>query len=112
MKKNLTIILIALVAIPVIYLNLPFTFKHREDIKYGSRLVENLDKFYKDNQRLPDNTEHHIFDSLGFQLDNTGHLPDYEKLNDSTYQIIFIKGFDPPYLYYKSDEKVWKYGFP
>ena len=38
--------------------------------------------------------------------------PEIQQLNDSTYELIFTLGFDPPYIMWNSKERIWKEGFP
>ena len=37
--------------------------------------------------------------------------PEYEKIDSITFELVFISGFDGPYLRYCSNSKKWNYGF-
>ncbi|MBO4691107.1 MAG: hypothetical protein J5621_09580 [Paludibacteraceae bacterium] len=72
--------------------------------KDGGMLIQNIEAFYAEHGRLPDNSE------LSGSENEHGTGPFYEKTSDLTYSIYFCMGFDS-YYKYDSDNKEWYY-FP
>ena len=38
--------------------------------------------------------------------------PEYKKLDNKTFELIYLEGFDGPYLMWNSKERIWKKGYP
>lgn len=108
MKKWLLIIGIGLSVVALIFFNLPFEVTRCSDIKWGNKLIAEIENYKLAYKHLPRTNDHKTLERLGFDEIQ----PIYEKINKNEYQIIFLAGFDPPYLYYNSEERVWKYDFP
>ena len=110
MKKTLKIALVlVLVAILAVFtwFHLPFTIMRRSDIKKGNAIVVKLDHSFKSSHQLPEAGDWKALQDLGFSMGDIGTQPDYKKLSDSTYELIFLEGFDGPYLTYRSVSRKW-----
>ena len=114
MKKIAIIIisfLILLIGFYFIWWNLPLTINRHSDIKLGDKIIDNIEK-YKIKNNLPDNDDWETLRKFGFR-DKTDFLqPEYSKVDSSTFELIFIEGFDGPYLMWNSKERLWKEAYP
>ena len=115
MKKiiiGFVIIITFLILSFLIYLNLPFEITRKSDIDYGNSLIENIEKYKKKNNRLPINNDWKTLEELGFKTETLGKKPSYETDNKGNYELIYLEGFDGPYLMWNSVEKNWKIDNP
>lgn len=80
-------------------------------IALGEKIIENLDH-YSARNGLPRNDDYPTLQKLGFS-DNADYFePEYSRLGNDAYELIFIEGFDGPYLMWNSEERIWKIGQP
>jgi len=94
-----------------IWWNLPLSINRSSDIKLGEHLIQNIESYQKQNG-LPDNNDWETLKKIGFR-DRIDFLqPEYSKLNENEFELIFLEGFDGPYLMWNSTEKKWKQGYP
>lgn len=94
----------------ILWWNLPLTINRKTDIKLGEQIIKNIET-YKSQNGLPDNNDWETLRKFGFR-DKTDFLqPEYRKLDDSNFELIFIEGFDGPYLMWTSTERIWKEGY-
>nr|WP_320023147.1 hypothetical protein [uncultured Draconibacterium sp.] len=115
MKKTLIIILIAILLIPILWIGynkLPIEITRRSDIKYGNELVREVKNFQSIHNRLPEPDSSQILLDLGFKMGFLDVEHAYQKINDSEFEIIYLEGFDGPYLFYNSKTDNWKEDFP
>nr|WP_321357397.1 hypothetical protein [uncultured Draconibacterium sp.] len=114
MKKILKISglgIIALIILYLIWIKLPFTINRHSDIKLGNRIIDQIES-YRETNGLPESTDWETLKKFGF-IDHLDFLePEYQKLNDDDYQLVFIEGFDGPYLMWTSKDKKWKIDQP
>ena len=95
----------------MIWLKLPFTINRYSDIKLGNKIIDQIETYRKTND-LPESNDWETLKKFGF-IDHIDFLePEYQKLNDNDYQLIFIEGFDGPYLMWTSKDKKWKIDHP
>ncbi len=113
MKKSLFIITAILFSSVVLFYNLPMEFHFRKEIDRGNELINNIDRYYEINGTIPSINDWKQLRNIGF-TDNEMEraYPELRRLNDTTYELIFNLGFDPPYLMWNSTEKIWKEDFP
>lgn len=107
----ISIILLSIVSL-AIYWNLPFEITRKSDIKLGNTLIKNINSYKLENNKLPENTDWKTLEKLGFKIEMLGTKPNYETNQDSDYELVFLEGFDGPYLMWNSKEKKWKIDFP
>ncbi len=94
-----------------IWWNLPLSINRSSDIKLGEHIIQNIDSYQKQNG-LPDNNDWETLKKFGFR-DRIDFLqPEYNKINENEFELIYLEGFDGPYLMWNSTEKKWKQGYP
>lgn len=96
----------------VIYWNLPLELTRRTDIQIGNTLLKNINSYQFKYNRIPEGNDWLTLDSLGFKSETIGTKPSYACNRHGEYELIFIEGFDGPYLMWNSGEKKWKIDFP
>ncbi|MFD0975394.1 hypothetical protein [Salinimicrobium gaetbulicola] len=111
-KRILISIPIVLIIIGLIYFNLPFEVTRKTDIEFGNKLVERIEAFKKEKGQLPTPNDWMALEELGFKTEMLGTDPTYEKINENEFELIYLEGFDGPYLLYNSRQKHWKIDFP
>src|SRR5690606_41791202 len=80
---------------------------------YSRSLHDALPICYKvENNKLPENDDWETLEKIGFKTEMLGTSPSYETDGNDEYEIIFLEGFDGPYLMWNSKEGKWKIGFP
>lgn len=94
-----------------IWWNLPLTINRSSDINLGEQIIKNIESYQKQNG-LPDNNDWETLRKFGFRDKIDFLQPEYRKLSDDNFELIFVEGFDGPYLMWTSTEKKWKEGYP
>ncbi len=111
--RDKIIISFVLITISVVYFMLPISITRKSDIKRGNELISNILKYKKKYGILPENKNWELLKIIGFTNNElTRAYPEYSKVNDSIFELIFIKGFDPPYLLWNSNKQEWDVSFP
>jgi hypothetical protein len=80
-------------------------------IKHGNRIIESIEEYKKTNG-LPDRHDWETLRQFGFEIDGDVWASQYEKINDDIYELVFVEGFDGPYLLWNSRERKWKIEMP
>jgi hypothetical protein len=114
MKKILLTVFVFLTIITLMvftWINLPFSITRYSDIKRGEKIIQNI-QAYKTKNGLPNNDDWTVLEQLGFENKIDYLQPNYIKINDETFEIIYLDGLDSPFLKWNSKEKVWKMGNP
>tara|TARA_R100000353_G_scaffold175981_1_gene148124 strand:+ start:50 stop:421 length:372 start_codon:yes stop_codon:yes gene_type:complete len=113
MKKGVLIFLVLFGIGLLVLFNLPLEITHRTEIKRGNALIENIENYINETGELPGSNNWETLRSIGFTEDEMETAyPEIRQINDSTYELIFTIGFDPPYLMWNSKERIWKEDFP
>jgi hypothetical protein len=115
LRKVIFIILsvFLLTIIPIgIYWKLPFELTRKEDIKLGNLLIENITDYQIKYNKLPEDNDWETLEKLGFKLDMLGTNPSYETNPKGEFELVFLEGFDGPYLIWNSKVKKWKIDYP
>ncbi len=115
MKKviiTLASIIIFALIIFIIYWNLPIEITRSSDINFGNKLIVNIEKYKKENNKLPNNDDWKTLEKVGFKMEYLGTKPSYQTDNAGTYELIYLEGFDGPYLMWNSKQKKWKIDNP
>ena len=81
--------------------------KCQSEIKFGNKLIKNIEQYRTENNKLPNSNDWKLLDNLGFEKTELGTNPTYEKIDLKTYRITFVKGFDGPYLTFENNKKEW-----
>lgn len=116
MKKAIyilfSLIIILLLGL-IIWFKLPFEYKYKAEINYGNSLVKNIEQYKIENKKLPEEGDWETIKELNFDFNELGTTsPEYVLINENEFELVFVEGFDPPYLFYNSKEEKWKYDFP
>ena len=111
-KRILILIPVVSILIGLIYFNLPFEVTRKSDIDFGNELVSKIEQFKNENNRLPETDDWKVLDELGFKTEMLGTNPTYQKINQKEFELIFLEGFDGPYLLYNSKSNDWTMDFP
>ena len=113
MKKGILIFLILFVAGFLVFYNLPLEITYRTEIKRGNTLIENIENYITETGEIPKSNNWETLRSIGFTEDEMeAAYPEIRQINDSTFELIYTIGFDPPYLMWNSKERIWKEDFP
>jgi len=94
-----------------IWWKLPLTINRSNDICLGEKIINNIESYQKVNG-LPDDNDWETLRKFGFKEKNDFLQPEYRKLNADNFELIFIEGFDGPYLMRTSADREWKEGYP
>jgi hypothetical protein len=105
---GLSVVLIA----GLLWLRLPVLTTRYADIRRGGELSYRLEEYQRQHKSLPSDSDWYTLKQIGFtDTEIERAYPEYVKLDSSTYQLIFVKGFDGPYLMWNSSERKWKNSF-
>ena len=107
----ISIICLAIVSL-ITYWNLPIEITRKSDIKLGNTIIENINSYKSENKKLPENQDWKTLEKIGFKIEMLGTTPSYETNQNGEYELVFLEGFDGPYLMWNSTEKKWKIDFP
>ena len=105
------IIILLTIIFYVTWLNLPVAINRYSDIKFANKIIDQIDK-YKITNSLPESDDWETLKKFGFEDHLDFFVPEYQKLNDETYELIFVEGFDGPYLLWNSKDRKWKIDQP
>jgi hypothetical protein len=105
--KSTSIVSIILLLTLLVWKNLPLSIRKYSEIKYGNQLVENLRNYQILNSKLPNNEDWPTLDKLDFERTELATNPIYQKVNAKEFKLIFVQGFDGPYLTYYSKTNEW-----
>lgn len=114
MKKKGLIFLALIMFVILSYFGwwqLPVSINRSSDIRFGNRIIANIES-YRLKNGLPNSDDWELLKKLGFRDYGDFIIPDYEKISDTHYELVFIEGFDGPYLLWTSKDKIWKNDFP
>ena len=95
----------------ILWWNLPLTINRTNDIKLGEKIIRNIESYQKGNG-LPDDNDWETLRKFGFRDKIEFLQPEYRKLDADNFELIFIEGFDGPYLMWTTAERQWKKGYP
>ena len=114
MKKPIIItftIIVLIFSAFIIWWKLPVKINRHADIKFAEQIIEKIEK-HRLSKGLPENNDWTCLKTFGFR-DKIDFLEaEYSKIDDTTYELIYIEGFDGPYLMWNSSERIWKSGYP
>jgi hypothetical protein len=91
-----------------VWWNLLFTIRRHADIKFGNTIIQNINNYYLENGKLPNEDDWETLKRLKIEFNYEVTRPEYHKVDDTVYELCFIDGFDGPYLMWNSVEKKWK----
>ena len=106
-----TVVLLTIISW-IVYFKLPLEITRKSDIKFGNELIQKIENYKNEYSQLPLDSDWGLFEQFGFRMEMLGTDPSYSKINDDEYELIYLEGFDGPYLLYNSKEGRWKIDFP
>ena len=109
MKKIILVIIACIIALLIIYINFPAENTRKNDIKFGNQLVIAIENYKIKNDSLPMTDDWETLKQLGFEIKTLGTKPYYGRINENEYELIYLEGFNSPYLRYNSKSDKWKY---
>jgi hypothetical protein len=113
--KRIALVILTLFILVVggyfIWWNLPLSINRSSDIKLGEQIIQNIDSYQKRNG-LPGNNDWETLRKFGFREKINSLQPEYRKLNETEFELVYVEGFDGPYLMWNSAERNWKIGYP
>lgn len=65
-----------------------------QQIHFGKKLITNITNYYEKTGHLPKERDWDTLESLEFEMNSISTTPDYTKLNEQDYQLIYPTGFD------------------
>lgn len=113
MKKTLiiTISVVILIILSItVYWNLPIEITRKSDIKFGNKIIQNIENYQKTNHKLPSNNDWQTLEKLGLKKNESEKLF-YTSDENGNYELVYLDGFDGPYLMWNSQEKKWTIDF-
>jgi hypothetical protein len=114
MKKialGILVVFILPIGVYILWWNLPITINRSSDIKLGEQIIEKIEAYQK-HKGLPDSNDWETLRKFGFRDKIEFLEPVYRKLNEDNFELIYVEGFDGPYLMWTSKERKWKKGYP
>jgi hypothetical protein len=105
--RILVVIIIFFSGAVLIFYNLPFEIQRKSDIEFGNQLIESINRFRIEKNKLPEPDDWKTLEKIGFKITMLGTEPAYEKINENQFELIYLEGFDGPYLLYNSGRKRW-----
>ncbi|MDQ2771749.1 MAG: hypothetical protein M3Y54_14765 [Bacteroidota bacterium] len=96
-------------AAALLWWSLPVVIKRHTDVTRGEQLIGRLNTYYQAKSILPADTDWITLEHLGFSQNEIEHAyPQYVKLSNSDYALVFVSDFDGPYLTWKSTKRKWE----
>lgn len=97
----------------LLWWGLPLSVKRAADIARGRALSQRIAHYQQQHAALPASEDWGALAQIGFTKEEMERAnPQYTKLDDATYELIFVSGFDGPYLLWNSRQGQWQEGFP
>ena len=118
-KRNIFIILFLLFVMYIILIIfLPIQIKYFSEIKRGNKIIKELENYYYINKKYPEENDWRTIENIyrntflknNIEFNGMTIQPYYFRIHND-YVLEYIMGFDPPYLYYYSKIKEWRYGY-
>lgn len=112
MRKALLGILVVVVIAFVLWQNLPISIRYQAEIKRGEQLASSIGSYRYQHQTVPETDDWDTLKQVGFLASEEARAyPQYVKLDATNFELLFLQGFDEPYLMWNSLEKKWKVGY-
>ena len=97
----------------LLWWSLPLSVKRAADVSRGQALSQRLARYQQQHAALPATDDWVALKQVGFTAEEMERAsPQYTKLNSTAYQLVFVSGFDGPYLMWDSRQGQWLESFP
>ncbi len=100
-------IVIIIIGSLMICSNLPISIFYYKEISNGDVFAKHIKQYQKENNKLPDQMDWETLQKLNPLKPYNEIYPDYKKIDDSSFMLSYIVGFDGPYLTYETKTKKW-----
>ncbi len=91
---------------------LPISTTNYAEVSRGNVLRQRLGSYFSQHHALHDDDAWQQLIQVGFTSQELEKAyPEYHKLDDDAYELLFVEGVDGPYLTWNSWERKWKKGF-
>lgn len=104
-------IIIFLAGLLIIWFKLPVSIRYYSEIKSGNEFAKNIFQYQKEQHRLPESRDWVVLERLNPIKPYKEWKPSYTKFGDSVFELVYLEGFDGPYLTYHSFTKKWEMSF-
>ena len=105
--KYLFLTLLTIIGLLIIWFHLPDSLMYRSEIKAGNQFIENIKNYKKMYGQLPDNNQWDTLSKLNPLNPYETFYPEYRKIDGNNFELIYVEGFDPPYMRYDTKDKKW-----
>ncbi len=83
--------------------------QRKSNIQRGNELKTNILTYQQKFGKLPKNNDSELLKSIGFTSEELDRAyPSYCRIDNSRFQLIFVVGFDSPYLTWDSKDDKWE----
>lgn len=106
--KYLVFITLTIIVLLFIWFNLPNSIIYYSEIKAGNQFAENLKNYKFKYGKLPENNNWDTLIKLNPLKPYETFYPEYRKIDENNFELVYVEGFDPPYLKYDTKEKKWE----
>jgi hypothetical protein len=107
--KNTSLAFILVLVISLIWIYLPIQLLYRSEIIAGNKFAENLKNYQQKHGKLPAENDWETLAKLNPIKPYKAHYPHLQILDKPHFELIFVRGFDPPYLRYSTKTQKWEY---
>lgn len=110
MKKNFKFfrfLSILIVLFFLVWFNLPLEYRYYKKARVGNQFAENVQYYQKQFGKLPETNERLIWEKLRPTPPNGYDIWEYRKISAQHFEVMLVKGFDPPYLRFRTDKNEW-----
>ncbi len=109
MLKKLSIVVITILIFLSIAIFVYVQIQRKNNIQRGNELKTNLLTYQQKFGKLPKNNDWALLKSIGFTSEELDRAyPSYCRIDNSRFQLIFVVGFDSPYLTWDSKDDEWE----
>jgi len=100
-------------AAALVWWALPLSVKRAADVARGQALSQRIQQYQQQHAALPASDDWVALQQIGFTAAEMERAsPQYTRLDSTAYQLVFVSGFDGPYLMWNSRQGQWMESFP
>jgi ABC-type transport system involved in cytochrome bd biosynthesis fused ATPase/permease subunit len=97
----------------LVWWSLPLSAKRAAEVARGRALSQRIAQYQQQHAALPASDDWAALRQIGFTEEEMERAnPQYTKLDEAAYELVFVAGFDGPYLMWNSRQGQWKEATP